>query len=244
MPANAELMTGSTVPGQSDVLLQMLAGYRFTVCADPGAVARALDVRRRVYVDKSGYSVPVPDEYDRRSWFLLAEHVESGLAVGSMRVTPRAEGPLEAEEYFTLPRAVRTPKAFELNRFAILPEHRKGKTFLPIVSVGLFKLVVAILERVDAHWMVIASKPERIWTYEWLGFRHTGLSAPYGKLDFAPHELLLHDFRNREAIRKEQPFFEFLVDARSPEVVMPRTVPSLALAADFLPEQLPLRKSA
>ena len=244
MQANAEQIAGSEQTTPADVLGQMLEGYHFRICETPAEVARALDVRRTVYVDNSRYSVPVPDDYDARSWFLIAEHVASGQVVGSMRVTPRSAGPLEAEEYFTLPRPVRTPKAYELNRFAILPDHRKGKTFLPIVSVGLFKLVVNILERLDAHWMVIASKPERMWTYEWLGFRHTGLSAPYGKLDFAPHELLLHDFRNREVLRKEQPFFEFLVDTASPEVVMPRTVPSLELATDFLPEQLRLRKSA
>src|SRR5204863_2360181 len=103
------------------------------------------------------------------------------------RITPR-EGLLEAEEYFTLPLRLRTPRAAEISRLAILPAHRKSRTFLPIVSLGLFKLTMRFLERVDAEYMVICSRPERIWTFEWMRFSRTGLSASYTKLAGAPHE--------------------------------------------------------
>src|SRR5262245_38289915 len=92
-----------------DSLGQLLRGYRFSVCQSPAAASRALAVRQAVYVDGSGYALPVPDPYDARSWFLLAEDLESGLAVGSMRLTPRFAGPLEAEESFTLPPLLRVP---------------------------------------------------------------------------------------------------------------------------------------
>src|ERR1051325_10181159 len=74
----------------------LLRGYRFRVCTDPASFAAALDVRRRVYQGGCGYDVPVPDEYDGRSWLLLAEHVEAGETVGTMRIAPRSAGPLEA----------------------------------------------------------------------------------------------------------------------------------------------------
>src|SRR5437867_5446081 len=118
--------TGESRPQGDDVLPRLLEGYRFRICEDAAAAARALDVRRRVYVDGAGYRIPVPDAYDARSWFLLAEDVHTGQVVGSMRLTPRLFGPLELEEYFTLPAALRGPGSFELNRFAILPGYRKG----------------------------------------------------------------------------------------------------------------------
>src|SRR2546428_5292062 len=78
---------------QRSIFTRLLRGYRFSICEDAASVARALEVRRQVYRGACGYDVPIPDEYDGRSWLLLAEDVRSGEAVGSMRVTPRAAGP-------------------------------------------------------------------------------------------------------------------------------------------------------
>src|SRR2546426_3330410 len=109
---------------QRSIFTRLLRGYRFSVCEDAASVARALDVRQQVYRGACGYDVPIPDEYDGRSWLLLAEEVRTGEAVGSMRVTPRSAGPLEAEEYFVLPAALRSANVVEITRFAILPTHR------------------------------------------------------------------------------------------------------------------------
>src|SRR5438093_1919477 len=102
---------------ESDILPGLLSGCRFSVCEGPEAVAAALDVRRQVYVDGVGYDVPVPDAYDARSWLLLAEAEATGRAVGTMRLTPRFVGPFELEEYFTLPKTLRSSRSVEINRF-------------------------------------------------------------------------------------------------------------------------------
>jgi hypothetical protein len=228
---NADLTI--TCRQNEDFARGLLRGYRFSVCETREAAARAIEVRRQVYVNGSGYQIPVPDDYDARSWFLLAEDMEKGLAVGSMRITPRLGNGFEAEEYMDLPPALRSSRALEINRFAILPEYRKGKTFLPTVSLGLFKLVVDFGRRLNADSLVICSKAERIWTYEWLNFRRTGIVADYGKLGNAPHELLVNDFpRHREQFRGH-PFEEFMVCEGLPEVV-PRRIPSLGLVSGQL----------
>ena len=228
MQATAEQVSRSESEHQDTSLGQLLKGYRFSVCEGPDVSARALEVRRQVYVNGIGYDVPVPDEYDRRSWFLLAEDVAAGKAVGSMRITPRFAGKLEAEEYFNLPTRLRSPRSFEISRFAILPEYRKGKTFLPTVSVGLFKLGIAFLRfRVDD--LVICSKPERVWTYEWLRFERTGLVTRYAKLNNAQHELLVLDFRQILKTYGGHPFEELLVGPACPEVVVPRRAPALGI---------------
>ena len=225
------------------LLRGILAGYRFTVCEWGIDAAAALDVRRRVYVEASGYQVAVPDEYDRRSWLLLAREVSSGEAVGSVRITPR-QGPLEAEEYFSLPLRLRTPRTAEVSRLAILPSHRKSRTFLPIVSLGLFKLVMRFLERVDADYMVVCSKPERIWTFEWMRFSRTGLSAPYTKLAGAEHELLWYDFKRKEHILRGHPFRSFFLDFEYDEVHMPTGVPPLGIPQAPPAERRRLRVTA
>jgi len=210
------------------LLRSMLAGYRFSVCETPGDAAEALAVRHRVYVESSGYAVSVPDEYDARSWLLLARETVTGEVVGSVRITPR-HGPLEAEEYFTLPRRLATVGAAEISRLSILPAHRKSRTFLPIVSLGLFKLVMRFLERVDAEYMVICSKPERIWTFEWMRFARTGLTARYTKLADAEHDLLWYDFKRKEEILEGLPFRRFFLEIEYDEVLLPARVPPLGI---------------
>jgi N-acyl-L-homoserine lactone synthetase len=229
---------------EDDCLRDLLRGYRFRVCEEPASIAAALRVRRDVYVGQVGYSIPVPDAYDRRSWLLLAEDTSTGAAVGSMRVTPRHNGRLECEEYFHLPPRLASPRAFELNRFAILPPYRKGRTFLPVVSLGLFKLVHDLLAHVGAHFMVIAARPERIWTYKWMRFQSTGLKAMYDKLGRTEHELLWYDFRRAPVILEGHPFREFFVGAKYEEVVIPRTMPSLGAGMDSSEESLHLARTA
>lgn len=227
MHANAQ--TTNQAPGTDDILVHILEGYRFAVCENPWQAGRALEVRRQVYREESGYDVPVPDEYDRRSWLITAEEVATGKIVGSIRVTPRFGGPLEAEEYFTLPAHLRTPKAFEISRFAILPAYRKGKTFLPTVSLGLFKAVQTLLERLGAHYMVICAKPERVWTFEWMRFEHTGLTARYEKLNGAEHALLAYDFRAEVETMSDHPLRAYWLDIVYPQVHVPKKLPPLGL---------------
>jgi hypothetical protein len=205
----------------------LLAGYRFSICSTPEAIDRAIDVRRRVYVNGNGYDVPVPDAYDPRSWFLLAEDTQTGLACGTVRLTPRSAGPLECEEYFRLPLPLRTSGSVEITRFAILPEYRKGKTFLPVVSLGLFNLVKQVIDRIDARNLVICSKPERVWTYEWMRFRRTGLTARYEKLNGGEHELLYFDLRRVASDLADHPFRPFLVGESFPESQLPAILPPL-----------------
>jgi len=215
-----------------ELLLHILEGFRFQVCKDPWQAAKALEVRRQVYREDSGYDVPVPDDYDRRSWLITAEEMSTGRIVGSIRVTPRFAGPLEAEEYFRLPAHLRTPKAFEVSRFAILPAYRKGKTFLPVVSLGLFKAVQTLLERMGASYMVICAKPERVWTFEWIRFEHTGLTARYEKLNGAEHALLAYDFTQERETMSDHPLRAFWLDIVYPQVHIPKRLPALGLGGE------------
>jgi len=216
-----------------DILGHVFEGYRFSVCQNAEEAARALDVRREVYVAGKGYGVPVPDSYDRRSWILAAEHLGSGRVVGTMRLTPRFAGPFECEEYFTVPQNLCGPKSIELNRFAILPAFRKGTTFLPVVSLGLFRLVHHVLGVMKAEHMVIASRAQQLWTYGWLRFESTGIVANYGSLADAEHELLFCDYSRYASVMQGHPFAEFLLESQHPEVIAPTTLPRLDIAAEL-----------
>ena len=218
----------------NDILAHVLDGYRFQVSTDSETAARALNVRREVYSGK-GYGVPVPDSYDHRSWILAAEHVQSGRIVGTMRLTPRWSGPFECEEYFNVPDGLRGRLSVELNRFAILPGFRKGATFFPTVSLGLFKLAHDFLCRMGAEYMVIASRPQQLWTYQWMRFASTGLVAKYGKLADSEHELLAYDFVRRAAILEGHPFRDFFLQARYAEVLLPADTPRLDIVAGLPP---------
>ena len=79
---------------QEAFLRGLLVGYRCKVAETAEEVAAALEVRRAVYHAEIGYDVPIPDEYDGRSWFLIAQDMETGDTVGTIRITPRSEGPV------------------------------------------------------------------------------------------------------------------------------------------------------
>ena len=212
---------------------EVLGDYRFRVCADPESFAAALAVRRRVYNDSCGYDVPIPDSYDERSWLLLAEHVPTGEAVGTMRITPRSVGPIEAEEYFRLPTLLRSSIAVEVNRFAILPAHRKSGNLVPSVSFGLFKLMINfVMDRLGADFVIVCSKEERIWTYEWLRFQRTGMVARYTKLGNAEHSLLVQDLRHRLREHTDHRLWDFLFENRYEQITVPAVPPGLGPNAD------------
>jgi len=210
---------------QDRALRRLLRGYRFTVCESEEQTRRALEVRRAVYLDECGYDIPVPDEYDARSWLVLAEDDATGAAVGSIRVTCRSAGPIEAEEYFRLPADLRTDGVVEISRFAILPDHRKGRALMPTVALGLFKTVVQLLIRAGTKRAVVCAKPERVWSYSWMRFQQTGVQMPYVKLGGAPHELLLCDMRYGVSVYDDHRFYDFFVASVSPEIHIPETLP-------------------
>jgi len=230
---------------QRTIFTRLLRGYRFSVCADAASVARALEVRRQVYRGACGYEVPVPDEYDSRSWLLLAEDVRTGEAVGSMRVTPRAAGPLECEEYLVLPPALRSARVVEITRFAVLPTHRDSRRFLPVVALGLFKLVSHfVVAATGAEHAIVCSKPERIWSYEWMRFKRTGIVARYTKLGGCEHELLSSDLRRGVGMHSDHRYWAFFFEIDHPEVMLPARLPEPGLGNQAAFQQLPLKRSA
>lgn len=199
----------------------LLRGYRFRLCETEGDVSRALAVRRRVYADECGYDVPIPDAYDARSWLLLAEHMGTGETVGSLRLTPRVAGPIEAEEYFRLPSELTRGRIVEATRFAILPSHRTGRRLLPAVALGLFKLAIRYVLMLDADHVVVCARPERVWSYEWIGFERTGISAPYRKLAGASHELMVSPIAAAIERSRDHRFWDFFMESDDPEIVLP-----------------------
>jgi N-acyl-L-homoserine lactone synthetase len=207
----------------------LLRGYRFAVARTEAEVAAALAVRRQVYGEECGYDVPIPDEYDKRSWLLVAEHVRSGRIVGSMRVTPRATGPVEAEEYLTLPAHLRTVRTVEVTRFAILPEFRKSRRFLPVVAMGLFKLVCNFVRQLDAQYVVVCAKAERVWTYEWLKFQRLGVACEYAKLAGARHELMVCDLNGGMSRHRDHRYWDFFFELDHAEVEVPAHEPDLGV---------------
>jgi len=241
----ARQQTARADGGEAALYAGLLEGYRFGVCEGRDAFEAALYVRRRVYNLDCGYDVPIPDPYDGRSWLLLARHEASGEAVGTMRITPRSLGRIEAEEYFWLPPRLRSPRVVEVNRFAILPAHRRSGKLLPGVSFGLFKLMIQfVMNRLESDYVVVCSKPERLWTYEWLRFQRSGIVARYAKLGDAEHELLTMDLRRRLREHRDHRLWQFLFVADHPQVVIPATIPGLGPDGDRAHQPVLLARSA
>jgi N-acyl-L-homoserine lactone synthetase len=216
----------------------LLDGYRFRVAETAEEFAAALELRREVYCGDFGYEIPVPDEYDHRSWLLIAESVDTGEIVGTMRITPREYGPVEAEEYFRLPAQLDSRHVIEISRFAIKRSHRKTRTFLPVISLGLFKLCYEFSLFIGADYQVVCSKSEKMWTYQSMAFRSTGITKRYEKLNGAEHELLFHEFRRAGTILEGNPFRELFCDFAFDEITVPTDLPPTNLVDEPFSEPL------
>ena len=229
---------GRTDVGRS-AYADLLQGYRFSVCQTGDAFENALDVRRRVYNGTCGYELSVPDGYDHRSWLLLAEHVPSEEAVGTMRITSRAGGRLEAEEYLSLPPRLRSPRTIEVNRFAVVPAHAKLDRFPAAVSFGLFKLMVKFaIERLGALHVILCAREERVWAFEWLRFQRSGMVTRYAKLGNVDYELLTLDLTTRPASDEDQAVSQFLFETEHPEIKMPLMAPALSQVVENVSQTL------
>jgi N-acyl-L-homoserine lactone synthetase len=231
---NAEL---TQTQATDSYLTELLQGYRFRVAQTAEDFAAALELRREVYCGDFGYDVPVPDEYDHRSYLLIAECEESGEIVGTMRMTPRALGPVEAEEYFRLPGALDSDRAIEISRFAIKRSHRKTRTFLPVISVGLFKLCYEFSMLLGSDCQIVCSKADKMASYLSMGFRSTGITKRYAKLNGTQHELLFHDFTRVAVILKDNPFGE-LCQTPLAAVMLPSEMPPTNLVDESFSEPL------
>lgn len=204
----------NTVPTRRLSLDRMLQGYRFRVCETADDVSRALDVRRRVYVEELGNTFPIPDPYDHRSLLLLAEDARTGEAIGTMRLTPRAAGHLEVEEHFELPEQYCASDTVEITRFTILPEYRGTN-----VMAGILKLMVTCLQRMDARWLVAGATQARIHTYAWLTMMNTGTTSHYEGLNGEEVTLMACNFPvAARTMPESHPLREFLLEMDSPEI--------------------------
>lgn len=204
---------------------ELTAGYRFFVVERAIAAREALDLRRNVYERKLGKTLEVPDPIDERAWLLAAEHTDSEQIVGTMRLAPSDHGALECEESFDLPLRLRQGLSVEITRFSVHPLHRRKPDSLPPVSLGLFRLATDVCRRIDARWVVIASGPEQVDTYQWLAFERTGIISEYEALGGAPHELLWHDFQKHGSF-ESHPLAGFFGPAPRPEIQMPDKLPA------------------
>ncbi|MEO6027421.1 MAG: hypothetical protein ABIR79_11195, partial [Candidatus Binatia bacterium] len=168
---------------------------------------------------------------------LIAEIEETGEIVGTMRLTPREFGPVEAEEYFTLPGDLASSHAVEISRFAIKRSHRKTTTFLPVISCGLFKLCYEFSMFLGADCQIVCSKADKMGSYLSMGFLTTGLSTRYDKLNGVEHELLTHDFTRLNEMPKEHPFSELAFTPLA-EVILPNEMPATNLVDEPFGEPL------
>src|SRR5262249_11805109 len=154
-------------------------------------------------------------------------------------------GRLEAEEYFWLPPKLRTTRSVEVNRFAILPEHRRAGKLMPAVSFGLFKLMINfVMDRLGAEYVVVCSKEERIWTYERLRFQRPGHCARSATRGHAEREPRTRALRRGLAEPGAHRLWEFLFESAHREIMIPDAVPGLGPDCDNPHEPVVLARSA
>ena len=192
----------------------LLSGFRFRLAESAGDWDTGLGLREH-------RRHRCPDAYDLRSWLLVAQDGRTGQVAGSVRITSRATGPLEAERHFPLPPRLRTPSTIEIARLATLPGHADGATFVPVVQLGLFRLVHELAARIGARHGVVRDGSDRAWLYDWLRFNRLAFPA-----STKCQMLFVLDLTRALDDADAHPFGSFFRDLSFPEIVLPRRIPA------------------
>jgi hypothetical protein len=164
---------------------------------DPGSMedrAAALEVRNAVYCEELGHRWESPaDEFDDRAHLCVVRD-PSNLPIASVRILGPEGRPFEIETFLDLSQVLpKDSRAAEMNRFAILPPHRKISSS---VHLALFKfsMDLAALERFS-HF-VLATKAQVAPIYRYLGFEQVpGYSFAHRTLGNDRHDLFLLSLR-------------------------------------------------
>lgn len=197
-------------------LRTLLADYRFTVCTDEATAVKAVTVRAEVD------GATLVDEYDARSWLLLAEHATTGKAVGTLRITSRVLGRLPVEAHVALPADLASPKCFELSRLATVPLDRNTRA---AVTLGLCKLAFEFSLWMGSEHQVASADSNAARTYLTIGFRPVRRATSDADAD-----LLAHDFRRAGTGLRGNPFRELFCELDLPEIILPVRTPMMGLA--------------
>jgi hypothetical protein len=219
--------------------LQLL---RFDICV----VRSEADLRAvcKVRATSYGHRLPQlrdaleePDELDRHpdTAVLLARDKATGQAVGTVRLTTNAHGPLQIERCAPLPPLLEEHLLAEVTRLSVLPCHED-----PRVKLALMKATYLYAMAHQVQWMVIGARSDGlVRQYRRLGFTDLlggGRSVALAHAGNLQHRVLGFDVtaaeRNWHAAR--HPFYEFMVRTHHPDIQLfaPTQVRSaMALAA-------------
>jgi len=139
------------------------------VCGDD--VERAIEVRRRVYVEEFGFTLggSVRDQVDDRATHLLAETGE-GEAIASLRILDESERPFEIESFLSLSGFL-TPggHSAEITRLCIAAAHRKLSRE-NMVHVAILKAILEFSSRLGISEIIASTRKELIGFYRYLLF--------------------------------------------------------------------------
>ena len=130
-----------------------------------------------------------------------------------------------ADDYLTKPFSTSELQA----RIRAVLRRRAPEALEQAVRAGDLLVDPATHRVVGAARMVLCSKAERVQTYTYLGFRPTGVRAPYTALDGAMHEILVMDIRHGYEPYRDHELFQFFFETNSPQIVLPAALPPLGL---------------
>jgi hypothetical protein len=165
---------------------------------DPGSPddrTAALGVRNSVYCEELGHRWASPaDEFDDRAHICVVRD-PSNVPIASVRILGPEGRPFEIETFLDLTHVLpKDSRPAEMNRFAILPPHRKISSS---VHLALFKFSIDLAASERFSHFVLATKAQVAPIYRYLGFEQVpGYSFDHRTLGNERHDLFLLSLRD------------------------------------------------
>ena len=156
------------------------------------AVASAIDVRRRVYVDEFGFDLGGSgrDEIDDRAFQLLAT-TSAGLPVASLRLVDEDGRPFEVERFLDIePYLPSEGRVAEITRFCVLAPYRRI-TEASLVHVAILREVLRLARQLKVTEILASTRPDLAPLYDYLLFEmYPNAIYEHPEIGGEPHTLM------------------------------------------------------
>jgi N-acyl-L-homoserine lactone synthetase len=156
------------------------------------AVASAIDVRRRVYVEEFGFDLGGSgwDEIDDRAFHLLAT-TSAGAPVASLRLVDEDARPFEVERFLEIePFLPSGGRVAEITRLCVLAPYRR-MTEASLVHLAILRGVFRLTKQLGVTEILASTRPDLAPLYDYLLFEmYPNAIYEHPEIGGQPHTLM------------------------------------------------------
>jgi len=184
-----------------------LAGFCCRVASGTD-IARAIEIRRKVYVEEFGFSLggnDGSDNFDRKAYHLLVTNTNNGEPVASLRLLDAPDRPFEVESFVDICTIIgRDRHPAEVSRFCVLLPYRRVSRQM-FVHLSILEAFLRLSRELGVTDLIAWAREELLGFYKYILFEILEeYTFDHPKIGNRKHTLMRLDLTSLEERYKER----------------------------------------